>query len=159
MYRKTKAIRKRTNRINRLVEEVSREKDFIVSVEDYQYAELPEDKEAVRIRRSQLLLEFCQRYILIFQNDVQTIMLENKDFLEKSLENSIEANEISMFSRDLRKVLDEQIKDICKQWNKDKNRRDFEVHFICMIKICWCFFLQKVYGMTGQCRIDKSPQK
>lgn len=41
---KTKAIRKSTNKVNRLVEEVSREKDFIVSVEDYQYAELPEDK-------------------------------------------------------------------------------------------------------------------
>ena len=33
---------------------------------------------------------------------IQTIV-ENKDFLEKSLENSINANEISMFSRDLRK--------------------------------------------------------
>ena len=37
---------------------------------------------------------------------IQTI-IENKDFLEKSLENSINANEISMFSRDLRKVFDE----------------------------------------------------
>ena len=37
---------------------------------------------------------------------IQTIV-ENKDFLEKSLENSINANEISMFSRDLRKVFDE----------------------------------------------------
>ena len=34
---------------------------------------------------------------------IQTIV-ENKDFLEKSLENSINANEISMFSRDLRKA-------------------------------------------------------
>lgn len=33
---------------------------------------------------------------------IQTIV-ENKDFLEKSLENSINTNEISMFSRDLRK--------------------------------------------------------
>ena len=37
---------------------------------------------------------------------IQTI-IENKDFLEKSLENSIKANEISMFSKDLRKVFDE----------------------------------------------------
>ena len=37
---------------------------------------------------------------------IQTI-IENKDFLEKSLENSIKFNEISMFSRDLRKVFDE----------------------------------------------------
>ena len=37
---------------------------------------------------------------------IQTIV-ENKDFLEKSLENSINANEISMFSKDLRKVFDE----------------------------------------------------
>ena len=37
---------------------------------------------------------------------IQTI-IKNKDFLEKSLENSINANEISMFSRDLRKVFDE----------------------------------------------------
>lgn len=37
---------------------------------------------------------------------IQTI-IENKGFLEKSLENSINANEISMFSRDLRKVFDE----------------------------------------------------
>lgn len=37
---------------------------------------------------------------------IQTI-IENKDFLEKSLEKSIKANEISMFSRDLRKVFDE----------------------------------------------------
>ena len=89
MYRKTKAIRTRTNRINRLVEEVSREKDFIVSVEDYQYAELPEDKEAVRIRRSQLLLEFCQRYILIFQNNIQDIMTVNKDFLDKWIDDTV----------------------------------------------------------------------
>ena len=37
---------------------------------------------------------------------IQTI-IENKDFLEKSLEESIKASEISMFSRDLRKVFDE----------------------------------------------------
>ena len=37
---------------------------------------------------------------------IQTI-IENKDFLEKSLKNSIKFNEISMFSRDLRKVFDE----------------------------------------------------
>lgn len=37
---------------------------------------------------------------------IQTI-IENKDFLEKSLEKSINANEISMFSRDLREVFDE----------------------------------------------------
>lgn len=37
---------------------------------------------------------------------IQTI-IENKEFLEKSLEKSIKASEISMFSRDLRKVLDE----------------------------------------------------
>ena len=37
---------------------------------------------------------------------IQTI-IENKDFLENSLENSIKANEISMFSKDLRKVFDE----------------------------------------------------
>lgn len=37
---------------------------------------------------------------------IQTI-IENKDFLEKSIEKSIKSNEISMFSRDLRKVLDE----------------------------------------------------
>lgn len=33
---------------------------------------------------------------------IQTI-IENKDFLEKSLEESVKASEISMFSRDLRK--------------------------------------------------------
>ncbi len=37
---------------------------------------------------------------------IQTI-IENKEFLEKSLEKSIKASEISMFSRDLRKVFDE----------------------------------------------------
>ena len=37
---------------------------------------------------------------------IQTI-IENKDFLEKSLEKSVNAGEISMFSRDLRKVFDE----------------------------------------------------
>lgn len=37
---------------------------------------------------------------------IQTI-IENKDFLEKSLEESVKASEISMFSRDLRKVFDE----------------------------------------------------
>lgn len=37
---------------------------------------------------------------------IQTIV-ENKEFLEKSLENSITANEISIFSRELRKVFDE----------------------------------------------------
>ena len=37
---------------------------------------------------------------------IQTI-IENKDFLEKSLEKSVKACEISMFSRDLRKVFDE----------------------------------------------------
>ena len=37
---------------------------------------------------------------------IQTI-IENKDFLEKSLEESVKSNEISMFSRDLRKVFDE----------------------------------------------------
>lgn len=37
---------------------------------------------------------------------IQTI-IENKEFLEKSLENSIKSSEISMFSKDLRKVFDE----------------------------------------------------
>lgn len=37
---------------------------------------------------------------------IQTI-IENKGFLEKSLENSIKFNELSMFSQDLRKVFDE----------------------------------------------------
>lgn len=42
---------------------------------------------------------------------IQTI-IENKGFLEKSLENSINANELSMFSRDLRKVI---------WWSRKKN--------------------------------------
>lgn len=42
----------------------------------------------------------------MINNIIQTI-IENKDFLEKSVENSIRNNEISLFSRDLRKVLDE----------------------------------------------------
>ena len=107
---KTKAIRRRTNRVNRLVEEVSREKDFIICIEDYQYAELLEDKEATHTRLAQLLLEFCKRYILIFQNDVQTIMLENKDFLDKwiddaarSLEASVEMDENVLQGRFIRK--------------------------------------------------------
>ncbi len=37
---------------------------------------------------------------------IQTI-IENKDFLEKSIEKSIKESEISIFSRDLRKVFDE----------------------------------------------------
>ena len=37
---------------------------------------------------------------------IQTI-IENKDFLEKSLEESIKSNEISIFSKDLRKIFDE----------------------------------------------------
>ena len=40
-------------------------------------------------------------------NSIIQSIIENKDFLEKSLENSIKNNEISMFSRDLRKVFDE----------------------------------------------------
>lgn len=40
-------------------------------------------------------------------NSIIQSIIENKDFLEKSLEKSIKNNEISMFSRDLRKVLDE----------------------------------------------------
>lgn len=37
---------------------------------------------------------------------IQTI-IENKEFLEKSLEESVKASEMSMFSRDLRKIFDE----------------------------------------------------
>lgn len=37
---------------------------------------------------------------------IQTI-IENKDFLEKSLEKSVKASEISMFSKNLRKIFDE----------------------------------------------------
>ena len=40
-------------------------------------------------------------------NSIIQIVIENKEFLEKSLEKSIEAGEISMFSRDLRNVFDE----------------------------------------------------
>lgn len=40
-------------------------------------------------------------------NSIIQSIIENKDFLEKSLEKSIKNNEISMFSRDLRKVFDE----------------------------------------------------
>ena len=40
-------------------------------------------------------------------NSIIQSIIENKEFLEKSLEKSIKNNEISMFSRDLRKVLDE----------------------------------------------------
>ena len=41
-------------------------------------------------------------------NSIIQSIIENKDFLEKSLENSIKNNEISIFSRDLRKVFDEK---------------------------------------------------
>ena len=37
---------------------------------------------------------------------IQTI-IENKEFIEKSLEKSVETGEISMFNQDLRKVFDE----------------------------------------------------
>ena len=40
-------------------------------------------------------------------NSIIQTVIENKEFLEKSLEKSIKAGEISLFSRDLRKVLDE----------------------------------------------------
>ena len=40
-------------------------------------------------------------------NSIIQIIIENKDFLEKSLEESVKASEISMFSKDLRKVFDE----------------------------------------------------
>ena len=40
-------------------------------------------------------------------NSIIQIIIENKDFLEKSLEESIKSSEISMFSRNLRKVFDE----------------------------------------------------
>ncbi len=40
-------------------------------------------------------------------NSIIQSIIENKEFLEKSLEKSIRNNEISIFSRDLRKVLDE----------------------------------------------------
>ncbi len=40
-------------------------------------------------------------------NSIIQTVIENKEFLEKSLEKSIKNNEISMFSRDLRKVFDE----------------------------------------------------
>ena len=51
-------------------------------------------------------IAISRRYFFMINRIIQTIV-ENKDFLEKSLENSINANEISMFSRDLRKVFDE----------------------------------------------------
>lgn len=40
-------------------------------------------------------------------NKIIQIIIENKEFLEKSLERSVNANEISMFSKDLRQVFDE----------------------------------------------------
>lgn len=40
-------------------------------------------------------------------NRIIQIIIENKDFLEKSLERSVKANEISIFSKDLRQVFDE----------------------------------------------------
>lgn len=40
-------------------------------------------------------------------NSIIQIIIENKDFLEKSLEESVRTSEISMFSKDLRKVFDE----------------------------------------------------
>ena len=40
-------------------------------------------------------------------NRIIQIIIENKDFLEKSLERSVNANEISIFSKDLRQVFDE----------------------------------------------------
>ena len=40
-------------------------------------------------------------------NRIIQIIIENKDFLEKSLEKSVKANEISIFSKDLRQVFDE----------------------------------------------------
>ena len=40
-------------------------------------------------------------------NRIIQIIIENKDFLEKSLEESVKAGEISMFSRKLRDVFDE----------------------------------------------------
>lgn len=40
-------------------------------------------------------------------NSIIQTVIENKEFLEKSLERSVKAGEISMFSKDLRKVFDE----------------------------------------------------
>ena len=40
-------------------------------------------------------------------NIIPQTIIENKEFIEKSLEKSVQEGKISLFSRDLRKVFDE----------------------------------------------------
>lgn len=78
----TGAIRRRTNRINQLIEQLSYDKDFIACVEDYKYSTIEKDKQDAYYRVEVYLTDFCQNYVSVYQGDSQSLMKKFKQYFD-----------------------------------------------------------------------------
>lgn len=82
---KTGAVRRRTNRTNKLIEDLSYDKDFITCVEDCKNSDTMSkiDAEWTIVQLANKLMQFYQEYVRIYQKNAIDLIVQNKDFFEQ----------------------------------------------------------------------------
>lgn len=107
---KTNAKRRRTNRVGKLIEDLSYNQDFIAYIEDYKYSQVQEEKDKARQEVVKLLSELCMDYVGMYQRNAQELINEYKSFfdawIEKAIvyfENNIELDERVLQGEAIRK--------------------------------------------------------
>lgn len=82
---KTGAARRRTNRTNKLVVELSYDKDFITYVEDYKNSDIMSkgDAEWTGVLLANRLMQFYQEYVRVYQKNAIDLIIQNKDFFDQ----------------------------------------------------------------------------
>lgn len=98
---KTNAVRRRTNRVNKLIEVMSHDRDFIACVEDnkfYAHTNREETDEDVFPQLIASLSVFCESYVQIYQKDAKELINMNPKFfsnwITRTAEELIEKVEI-----------------------------------------------------------------
>ncbi len=82
----TEAIRRRTNRINQLIDSFSHSKDIIANIEDYKYFRTDNRQRDTIQAHADLTIQlrmFCESFVKIYQGDSQSLMGENETFFDE----------------------------------------------------------------------------
>ncbi|MBQ2407366.1 MAG: ATP-binding protein [Lachnospiraceae bacterium] len=86
---KTNAKRRRTNRVGKLIEDLSYNQDFIAYIEDYKYSEVQEQRTKAHQEIAVLLSKLCIDYVGAYQKTSQELINEHKSFFDAWIEKVI----------------------------------------------------------------------
>lgn len=81
----TGALRRRTNRINQLIDSFSHDKDIIANIEDYKYFRTDNRQHDTIQAHADLTIQlrmFCESFVNIYQGNVQSLMSESGTFFD-----------------------------------------------------------------------------